>query len=105
VPSALDDCARFRLDDPEEVVAASFACPICLHDDCAALLDQGQALAVARCACAICDARWDVGVDAQQLLRLSLDPPAAIGLRWSDRVGGLRQLWDLGPDDLGPDFL
>ncbi|MBI5104655.1 MAG: hypothetical protein HZB46_06660 [Solirubrobacterales bacterium] len=97
---AYEDVARFRSDDDEALVSGAFACPWCLHDDCSVLVDEGDVLPVGSCLCAVCDARWTVHLDAGQLLRLSLDPPPSVWLRWSARVGGLRQLWDLGADDL-----
>jgi hypothetical protein len=70
---ALADTARFRPDDPDALVAASLACPVCLHGDgvrCDDTLD-GYDPSVG-CACAVCDTRWRVYLRPEQALRLAL---------------------------------
>jgi hypothetical protein len=69
----LADVARFTAQDPDVVVTASFACPICLHaEDVArrATLD-GYDPSVS-CECSKCDANWRVYLTPEQALRLGL---------------------------------
>jgi hypothetical protein len=65
-----DDTARFRPDDPDELVTASLACPICLRSDDvsweAAL--QGYDPSV-ECRCPRCQERWRVYLVPDQALR------------------------------------
>jgi hypothetical protein len=71
--SMLADTARFRPDDPDELVTAALACPICLHSDEVewhAALD-GYDPSVA-CRCPRCDERWRVYLAPFQALRLGL---------------------------------
>jgi hypothetical protein len=69
----LADVARFRPGDPDELVAASLACPLCLCSDDVhwegAL--QGHDPSV-RCRCPSCDERWQVYLKPEQALRLGL---------------------------------
>lgn len=69
----LADTARFRPDDPDELVTASLACPICLGNDDvhweAAL--EGYDPSV-ECRCSICQERWRVYLAPQQALRFGL---------------------------------
>ncbi len=69
----LADTARFRSDDPDELVLASLACPICLSSEQvewdASL--EGYDPSV-QCLCPECDQRWLVYLTAQQSLRLGL---------------------------------
>ncbi len=72
-----DDTARFRPDDPDELVTASLACPICLRSDDiiweAAL--QGYDPSV-ECSCPRCQERWRVYLVPDQALRFGfLDQP------------------------------
>ena len=73
-----DDVARFRADDEEPLVAASFACPVCLGLG----LDVAGRLVLERddsevgCSCSACHTEWSVGVDSAQVMRLVLHPPA-----------------------------
>jgi hypothetical protein len=64
------DTARFRPDDPDELVTASLACPICLRSDDvsweAAL--QGYDPSV-ECRCPRCQERWRVYLVPDQALR------------------------------------
>jgi hypothetical protein len=69
----LADTARFRADDPDELVTASLACPLCLRSDCVrweAALD-GYDPSV-ECHCPDCDERWRVYLAPHQALRLGL---------------------------------
>jgi hypothetical protein len=69
----LADTARFRSDDPDELVEASLACPICLQSesiDWVAALD-GYDPSV-ECRCPSCDERWRVYLAPHQALRLSV---------------------------------
>ena len=69
----LADTARFRPDDPDELVTASLACPICLGSDHvrweAAL--EGYDPSV-ECRCPACQQRWRVYLAPQQALRFGL---------------------------------
>jgi hypothetical protein len=73
----LTDTARFRVDDPDPLVAASLACPICLHSDevqWEAALD-GYDPSV-ECCCQRCERRWRVYLAPQQALRWAVSPPS-----------------------------
>ncbi|MBA2349128.1 MAG: hypothetical protein H0V81_12620, partial [Solirubrobacterales bacterium] len=72
---SLDDVARFHPNDDPALVAASFACPLCLGLDGSAqlVLDDGDAEVERACPCG---ASWCVAVDAAQVMRLTLHPPA-----------------------------
>jgi hypothetical protein len=67
------DTARFRPDDPESLVAASLACPICLCSEDvrweAAL--EGYDPSV-ECLCPACEERWRVYLAPEQALRVGL---------------------------------
>jgi hypothetical protein len=71
----LDDDARFRLGDVNAVIAASFACPMCLHRAAWLVLYEEGSAAAARCRCVMCKLDWTVALDSQQYLRLALSPP------------------------------
>jgi hypothetical protein len=69
----LADTARFRPDDPDELVAASLACPLCLRSDGVdwhAALDSYDSSC--ECYCSHCDEQWRVYVAPHQALRLSV---------------------------------
>jgi hypothetical protein len=69
----LADTARFRADDPDPLVRASLARPICLGSDqveWAAALD-GYDPSV-ECRCPDCQERWRVFLAPQQALRFGL---------------------------------
>jgi hypothetical protein len=69
----LVDTARFRPDDPDALVAASLACPICLRSDeiiWEAAVD-GYDPSV-ECRCPACEERWRVYLAPQQALRFGL---------------------------------
>lgn len=69
----LADTARFRPDDPDALVTASLACPVCLRGDgleCDATLEGYDPLV--RCRCPSCETRWRVYLTPEQALRLGL---------------------------------
>jgi DNA-directed RNA polymerase subunit M/transcription elongation factor TFIIS len=69
----LADVARFRADDPDVLVTACLACPICLRSEeveWQAALD-GYDPSV-QCRCPNCDERWRVYLAPQQALRIGL---------------------------------
>jgi hypothetical protein len=76
--ATLIDVARFRPDDPNELVSASLACPICLNSDEveweAAL--EGYDPSV-QCRCPTCEEQWRVYLAPQQALRFGLMPARA----------------------------
>jgi hypothetical protein len=82
----MNDAARFLPDDPDELVAASFACPVCLHratyTRLAAYYDEPEAT----CACLPCGCGWEIALSAVQMLRLTLAPPHGLVL---ERGGSL----------------
>ena len=67
------DVARFRPDDPDELVVAALACPLCLRSEevhfAAAL--EGYDPRV-ECECPSCLERWQVYLNPQQVLRFGL---------------------------------
>jgi hypothetical protein len=72
--SHLADTARFRTDDPDELVVASLVCPICLHGD---EVDWDLETTdgydpSARCVCRRCEEPWRVYLTPDQALRLGL---------------------------------
>ncbi len=78
--ASLIDIARFRPDDPDPLVTASLACPICLCSDDVrwdAALD-GYDPSV-ECLCPTCEERWRVYVAPHQALRLGLLEHAHVG--------------------------
>ena len=67
------ETARFRADDPDVLVSASLACPICLcGEDVEWRLDADGYDPSVRCFCRPCSARWRVYLAPQQALRLGL---------------------------------
>ena len=73
----LADVARFRPEDPDAIVVAALACPLCLRGesvDWEASL-QGYDPSV-QCRCPDCEARWTVYLTPDQALRLGLMAPA-----------------------------
>ena len=73
VGTMLADIARFRADDPDALVAASLACPICLRSEQVewdAALDGYDASV--ECRCPSCEQRWQVYLAPQQELRFGL---------------------------------
>jgi hypothetical protein len=71
--SSLSDTARFRADDPDELVIASLACPLCLHgDDVQWELEADGYDPSAQCLCRRCEEPWRVYMTPYQALRLAL---------------------------------
>jgi hypothetical protein len=71
---ALSDTARFRGDDPDELVTASLACPLCLCSDevlWEACFDGDYDPSV-ECSCPHCKERWRVYLTPEQELRVGL---------------------------------
>jgi hypothetical protein len=69
----LVDTARFRADDPDPLVLASLACPLCLGVESVeweAGLDEYDPSV--ECRCSRCEERWRVYLVPQQALRLGL---------------------------------
>lgn len=69
----LADTARFRPDDPDVLVEASLACPICLRSEAVewrAAFDEYDPSCA--CHCRSCDERWQVYLAPSQALRLSV---------------------------------
>ena len=71
--TGLTDIARFRPDDPDVLVSAALACPVCLHE---AEVDRTPELGgydpFIGCRCPCCQIRWRVYLAPEQALRLSL---------------------------------
>ena len=69
----LADTARFRSDDPDELVVASFACPLCLHGDEVEweLVADGYDPST-QCLCRRYEQSWCVFMTPDQALRLGL---------------------------------
>jgi hypothetical protein len=70
---ALSDIARFRPDDPDALVAAALACPVCLNESEIGWTPEldGYDPSVG-CRCPSCQIRWRVYLAPEQALRLSL---------------------------------
>ena len=71
---APSDTARFRADDPDELVLASLACPLCLRTE-EVLWEgsfDGDYDPSVECTCPHCDERWRVYLMPEQELRLGL---------------------------------
>jgi hypothetical protein len=69
------ESARFRPDDPDELVQASFACSYCLHQPTVATVEHGTDGAAVECCCHECERDWMVALTAEQSLRVQLRPP------------------------------
>jgi hypothetical protein len=78
--------AAFTLDDPDVVVGAALSCPVCLAGDSAIEVRRRLLEPDARGACRACGSTWSLHLEPQQLLRLSLDPPASALVRWVDEL-------------------
>jgi hypothetical protein len=85
----MNDVARFRPQDPPELVRASFACPLCLHEASVVRLPQSDDEPAAQCACLPCHAGWEVALSATQMLRLALAPPPGLATPPMWGVGSL----------------
>jgi hypothetical protein len=71
----LVETARFRPDDPDPLVQASFACSCCLRDPAAAAVVHGADGTTVQCRCDRCERTWTVLLAPEQGLRLQLRPP------------------------------
>lgn len=69
----LADIARFRPTDPDALVSASLACPVCLRSEEIEWDDslEGYDPSV-ECVCPSCQAQWRVYLAPDQALRLGL---------------------------------
>jgi hypothetical protein len=69
----LADVARFRPSDPDELVNASLACPLCLGSDQVQWQGalEGHDPSV-RCSCPECGEHWLVYLAPEQALRIGL---------------------------------
>jgi hypothetical protein len=72
--SSLDDWARFRAEDPVELVVASFCCPWCLRRAQMVFLEEECGEYSAACRCGICSSWWRVVMTERQFLRATLLP-------------------------------
>ncbi|MFN8201364.1 MAG: hypothetical protein U0S48_02290 [Solirubrobacteraceae bacterium] len=72
---AISEIARFRPDDPDELVCASFACSGCLCEPTHATVLLCSDAATVDCHCHRCDLDWSVDLTAEQSLRVQLRPP------------------------------
>jgi hypothetical protein len=75
--------AVFSLDDPDALVGAGLSCPACLEEATRLSVEIVGGELDARCRCTSCASTWSLHLQPQQLLRLSLDPPPAVDVRWS----------------------
>ena len=74
----LTDIARFDPNDPDPLVTAALACPLCLHSDTVQWRGSlGGYDPSVQCDCESCQARWCVYVSPEQALRLGLMPAPA----------------------------
>lgn len=73
------DTARFRPDDPDALVTASLACPICLRSEevCWEAALEGYDPSV-ECRCPACEERWRVYLAPEQALRFGLMDAQAV---------------------------
>jgi hypothetical protein len=73
------DTARFRPDDPDALVTASLACPICLRSEevCWEAALEGYDASV-ECRCPACEERWRVYLAPEQALRFGLMDAQAV---------------------------
>ena len=71
--AALGDVARFRPEDPDVLVQAALACPMCLRTEDVKWVDslEGYDPSV-QCRCPSCQTRWRVYLAPDQVLRLGL---------------------------------
>ena len=71
--AALADVARFRPEDPDVLVQAALACPVCLRAQDIEWEDslEGYDPSV-QCRCPSCQTRWRVYLAPDQVLRLGL---------------------------------
>ncbi|HEY1715027.1 MAG TPA: hypothetical protein VGG07_19145 [Solirubrobacteraceae bacterium] len=71
--AVLADVARFRPEDPDALVQAALACPVCLRVEDVEFHDslEGYDPSV-KCRCPSCHTRWRVYLAPDQVLRLGL---------------------------------
>ncbi len=69
------EVATFLTDDPDVLVRASFACPVCLSGDVAWAIAEDDGGFLVRCSCATCRHERPVGLTDAQTLRLAVAPP------------------------------
>ena len=71
--SPMTDVARFRPDDPDALVQASLACPLCLSSEAVSWEGalEGYDPSI-RCECTSCQQEWSVFLVPEQALRLGL---------------------------------
>lgn len=79
--AALEDVARFGIDDDPYLVEASFCCQLCLRQPALVVVAVGDKEGRAGCYCAACDAETEVRLNAAQVLRLRLAPPRGSPIR------------------------
>ena len=70
--------ARFKVEDSDELVAASLVCRFCLRTAAQLVIDRDDFGGSARCYCPVCAATTNVTMDHDQVLRLALNPPPNI---------------------------
>jgi hypothetical protein len=72
------DVARFRPDDCDPLVQASFACAYCLHEPTVVVIEQDDdGVCAVACRCEPCSRSWVVLLTDEQSLRIQLRPPWA----------------------------
>jgi hypothetical protein len=69
------EVARFRPDDPDPLVQASFVCAYCLRQPAVATVVHGADGAAVDCRCHACAQSWTVLLTLEQSLRIQLRPP------------------------------
>jgi hypothetical protein len=74
----LHDTARFGPQEHEQIVLASFICPVCLGWPAHVLVNNTWIGADATCACAVCKLQWSIALDDAQARRLRMSPPRGI---------------------------
>lgn len=68
----LADIARFRMNDPDQLVIASLACPVCLRGEIEWELQGDGYDPSVECVCHRCEESWRVYLTPYQALRLGL---------------------------------
>jgi len=72
---AASEIARFRPDDPDPLVKASFACSGCLYEPTSATVHLSSDSGSVECRCERCGLDWCVDLTGEQSLRVQLRPP------------------------------
>ena len=84
--SLLADTARFRTDDPDELVIASLACPLCLHSDEVELGSRKSPMATIPqrdAVCRRCEEPWRVYIDPRSGVATGADGrPRTVSQGW-----------------------